>query len=294
MHRRQREAAALSQMKQLIAAARQHADTPDNTAVADTQPRARILERGAKRMRELQLLVDLLSQTCDAQQREIQALSQRLDPHDSSDWSHGSSLPPFPFFQQKTSTLSDAAAPSKRMRLLATHLASTLDESIGHRTLQSASFTPVAVAGMLVECSSGAVLDVNDGLLSQGWQRDHLVGRTVMESYETVVAEKGWELGENEERMLLVPSPVDGQLRPSARPAQYERSKRLMRELYGGGIGVCVAVWRVFLADGYLHEVESTTWIDGWESACDAAGRLLRRPLRAVTITSLGDSQRID
>lgn len=297
-HRRQRETTALNTMKRQLntAAAQQltnstHTDTTDDATLHTTHHRVQILESGAKRMAELQLLVDLLSHTCAAQQRQIHALSHRHDTPDTNGDPHTSAAQPFSLFQHDTRpSISSATVPSKRVRLLA----STIDRCVGHASLQSARLLPVVLASMLVECASGLVLDVNDGMVVQGWQRSQLVGRTVMESYEAVMDEKGWQLGENEEQRLLVPSSVDGQLRPAGRPVQYERSKRLMRELYAGTIGVCVAVWRVHLSDGLEYEVQTSTWIDGWDSAIDATGRLSQRPHRAVSVTSLGDCRRVE
>ena len=299
LHRRQRETTALSEMKQLIASAKQLTnnciqssdDAAEEVAHKDSQHRVQILESSAKRMRELQLLVNLLSQTCEAQQREIHTLSHRLQGRD--DHQHPSILPSFSLFEHDGGSMPSGAAPSKRMRLLASTLSSTLNASIGHQSLDVGRCAPIALAAMLVDCSSGIVLDVNDGMLAQGWERDQLVGHTAVESYEAVMDENGWQLGENEEQRLLVPS-ADGHMRPAGRPAQYDRSKRLMRELYAGAIGVCVARWRVHLSDGLLYEVETSTWIDGWVTAVDAAGRVSRRPQRAVSVSSLGDSQRIE
>ena len=297
LHRRKRETAALSEMKELIAAAKHITNSLDDAAIveAETQQRVQILESSAARMRELQLLVNLLSQTCDAQQREIHALSNRVERGNCHDWWQGSA-PSSSVFPQVTGLNKPSdAAPSKRMRLLASTISSTLNATLGHQSLQQARFSPVVLAAMLTECATGTVLDVNEGMIVQGWKRDQLVGRTVMESYEAVMDEKGWQLGENAEQRLLVPSKAnDGQLVPANRPAQYERSKRLMRELFAGKIGVCVAQWRAHLSDGVLHEVETSTWIDGWESVVDATGHVSRRPLRAVSVTSLGDARRLD
>ena len=293
LHRRKRETTALSEMKQLIAAANQLTGSGERDHVPSegTQHRVQILESSAKRMRELQLLVNLLSQTCDAQQREIHALSHRLEQrHDDS-----STMPPFSFFQHDTSlNMSSEGGPSKRIRLLATTLSSTINGSIGYQSLQSARCSPVVLGAMLVECASGTVLDINDGMMVQGWQRHQLVGRTVMESYKAVMDDQGWQLGEHPEQRLLVPSSAGGELRPANRPAQYERSKRLMRELYAGTIGVCVALWRCHLSDGRLYDVRTTTWIDGWEGASDAAGGVSRHPRRAVSVTSAGDCKLIE
>ena len=313
LHRRTRETAALNEMKELIAAAQQltATTTTDSTASTTTaaaeelssqqqgtQHRVQILEGSAKRMRELQLLVNLLSQTVDAQQREIRALTHKLG--DSSNSSlcppDGSVLPTCSsLFEQPTSVaMSSAAAPSKRLRLLASSVSSAVHGTIGHQSLQSARFSPAVLGAMLVDCSSGVVMDINEGMVVQGWQRSQIVGRTVMEGYEAVVDEKGWQLGEHLEQRLLVPSQTDGQLRPAGRPAQYERSKRLMRELYAGNIGVCVAIWRVYMFDGLQYEVQTSTWIDGWESIIDSSGRMSRRPLRSIAVTSLGDIHRLD
>ena len=300
LHRRKRETAALSEMKQLIAAAKQvtNSHTGNNTAgeETETQHRVQILESSAARMRELQLLVNLLSQTCDAQQQEIHALSEQVERSDikSEDWSRGSA-PSFSVFEQVTGlNMSSGAAPSKRMRLLASTMSSTLNATLGHQSLQQARFSPVVFAAVLTDCATGLVLDVNEGMIVQGWQRNQLVGHTAMEGYDAVMDARGWQMGENADQRVLVPSTVDGHLKPAGRSVQYERSKRLLRELYAGKIGVCVALWRGELADGRIHEVEASTWIDGWEGAVDASGRVSRRPLRAVSVTSLGDARLLE
>ena len=303
--RRKREWDALSEMKELIAAAKQMTDnhTGGKTAgdEAETQHRVQILESSAAHMRELQLLVNLLSQTCDAQQREIHALSDARGESQSESWPRDSAPSCSVFqrdrtvFQQVTGLdMSSASAPSKRMRLLASTMSVTLNATLGHQSLQQARTTPVVVALMLTECDTGLILDVNEGMLAQGWQRSQLVGHAMMEGYDVVMDEKGWQLNDNLAQCVLIPSKVDGQPRPPGRRTHYERSKRLMRELYAGKIGMCVALWRVYMSNGLLYEVEKSTWIDGWRSVVDATGRVTRRPLRSVSVTSYGDARCVE
>ena len=300
LHRRNRETAALSEMKELMAAAKHITSNHDgsNTAgeEAETPHRVQILESSAARMRELQLLVNLLSQTCDTQQQEIHALSDRVDKRDGEGGDRPQrSTPSFSVFQRVTGLdLSSAAAPSKRMRLLASSMSSTVNSTLGHQSLQQARLAPVVLSLVLMECATGLVLDVNDGMLAQGWQRDQLVGRALMEGYDAVMDEKGWQLRENLYRQIQVPPSADGELKLGGRQAQYERSKRLIRELYAGKIGMCVALWRVYLTNGLLYEVEKSTWIDGWEAVVDAKGGVSRRPLRAVSVTAYADARRIE
>ena len=297
--RRKREWDALSEMKELIAAAKQLTDNHrGNTATveAETPHRVQILESSAAHMRELQLLVNMLSQTCDAQQREIHAQSDRVDRGDSQtdNWSQGSTRS-FSVFQQVTGLdMSSAAAPSKRIRLLASSMSSTLNATLGHQSLQLARCAPVALALMLTDCATGIVLDVNEGMTAQGWLRSDMVGHAALEGYDVVMDERGWEVDDNLAQQVPLRSTLDGQLRAPGLRAQFESTKRLIRELYAGERGMCVVLWRMPMPDGQLHEVEKSVWIDGWEGLVDARGQLSRRPLRVVSATSYSDARRID
>ena len=153
----------------------------------------------------------------------------------------------------------------------------SLDASLGSGALHSASFLPVTLAAVLIDCRTGTALDVSDGFIAlAGWERPALIGAQVTQNYDSVISSQWSYVG------------------PTA-PAQYARSKRMKRELYSGFIDVCVVRWRLYLADLQLYEVQSTTWIDGWETVIDAHGRSIgRRPLRAVGVMSMADTLRMD
>ena len=285
--RRKREAAALADLKQLMAAAEAHISggrRRERSEDSDEkQQRAQILESTADGMRQLLKLVDAFKQTaqCKQQQsalvpaggaaaaetkREATSLKARQQPP-TEDRSDCESMRPFDSYAVPSTS-------TKRLRLLVSAASRTLDASLGHSTLSSASTLPATMSAVMIDCDNGVALDVNEGMLRYGWTRSELVGSQFCAGYAYVLG-----IEHNYSGPLEV--------------AQYERSKRLKRELYLGKITKCVARWRIELQDG-LIEVETTTWIDSWKDVQDSEGVVTRRPLRAMAVTSLADIMPVD
>ena len=282
--RRKREAAALGDLKQLMAAAEAHTSSGRRREGGDEadekQQRVHVLEGTAQEMRHLLRLVEALKQTCETLKQHSNAVptntvaTTRRDNTDHIAWNLNdrANIAEQPFDSYAAPSNSSS---SKRVRLLATAVSRSLDASLGHSTLASLRSLPVTVAALLINCDDGTALDMNDGMLHYGWERSELLGRQFCAPYE-------WLMGDE--------SSYSGPLSD----AQYERSKRLKRQLYTGESGKCVASWRIQFACGSMHEVVTTSWIDGWREVQDSAGGVSRRPLRTVVVTSLADIMPID
>ena len=284
--RRKRQAAALSDLKQLLTAAEAHTKNgrraEGSTESDEKQQRVQVLEGTVEGMRQLLRLVEALKHKCETLEQHSSTESTGATRTGSDDTSNGArhqnateqssvdSVQPFDSYAVPSTRSS-----SKRLRLLVSTVSRSLDASLGHATLESTRRLPITVAAILLDCDHGTALEINDGMLTYGWERDELIGSQFSAPYEYVMGTE---------------HTYDGPLMD----AQYERSKRLKRQLYAGEIGKCVARWRIQLKDGLLYEVETTTFIDGWRDVHDSKGGVSRRPVRAVAVTSLADIMPVD
>ena len=300
--RRRREAAVLTDLKQLMAAAEAHIHTGTRREGSeehdDKQQRVQVLEGTAEGMRQLLRMVEALKQTCEALRQTgadnaaaasaantaavTRNIAASVAAVGSNTKSEASSEPRSNETSVESARPFDSyAAPStysqaKRMRLLVSTVSQGLDASLGHATLDSNRLIPITVSAIMLDCNDGKALDMNDGMLRYGWSREELIGSTFSAPYEHIMGEV---------------NAYEGPLTD----AQYESSKAKKRQLYAGEIGTCVARWRIHMKDGAMYEVESTSWIEGWREVKDeATGVVTRRPIHAIAVTALGDIIKIE
>ena len=261
--RRKRVGAALEELTQLVTAAEAYTgssaeqDAEEGEQDAAKRHRAGLLESTSQCMKQLLGMVHALKRTCETQQQTIDSLrgegKERNTDTAPQRLSHSvSSYAATPY----------NSASAKRIRLLASAVSRSLDASLGHHALDSSTFVPATLSVALVDCSTGVALDVTHaGADMLGWGRSQIIGSPITLTYDMVMSDQ-WP------------------------HAQYGRSKRLKRELYTGVIDVCHMVWRMQMAGGKLYELHFTLWIDGWQSATGADGKVVRRPLRVVGVVS--------
>ena len=192
-----------------------------------------VLEGTVEGMRQLLQLVEALKHKCDTleQYGSTQSTSAtRATPEDTGNGGPQSSVDSVQPFDSYA--VPSTRSSSKRLRLLVSTVSRSLDASLGHATLESTRRLPITMAAILLDCDHGTALEINDGMLTYGWERDELIGSQFSAPYEYVMGTE---------------HTYDGPLMD----AQYERSKRLKRQLYAGEIGKCVARWRI-TAEGWL------------------------------------------
>ena len=229
--------------------------------------RTTVLERSVQRIEELQQLVRHLTATCAQQSREVATL--RLQQQ-STDWEHYPSNA-----NHATQTVSLLSASSIR-RLVA---------ELGPQSLYSAMFVSPSVGLVLVACSSGIAVDVNERLLSfRQCMRENIIGRQVCPTYDVMVTRSDWDSD----------PAASQQLQTGGRSAilfsrytQYGATKESVLAMSDGQVDQINVMWRAQLGDGLAYEVPLSSFVasrDEMETG---------RPRTVLVALSMSEAKRI-
>ena len=210
------------------------------------QDKVSILEQSAAKLAELQDLVTQLSRTCESQQENMHKLSLHLREV-------GSRLTA----GDDEQLLGRSGASSSVLSLLPQSTSDFLQSYDRSHVLHSSVLTQASLCIFLVAVDSGRVLEANDATyISTGWRPEHILNRVMTAPYDVFMDTTRMLPGEmtppppQNPHRLLVEGP-DGQLVPARTYSQYQRSKKLMIDLYMGRKQCITAVWRTQLRDGH-------------------------------------------
>ena len=327
LQRRMREQAAIAALQRLIEQpSQQHSRILEETQQeqgdareeagggeeGEKMSRSHVLEEAARKVEQLQRLVEQQRRTIGALRCQLRVTHQPSPP-------------------------SDAASPSHALSFLPPFLSHHLNSCISSQALHSSSLLSASLSMLLISAHTGCVLDVNErALTSTGWERSHLIGRRFTPPWDSIPAstDAAWS---DVLRATLDGKGVwvDGQdgcgMVPARIQPQYQRAVQLTVDLHEGRIdhvhsvplrfqlrsvdsGSAVVAssadgcgravegltqllcLRVLLClccvrDGRVYEVDSSVWLAGAEEQQDGAeGQHVRRPALVTLICKLTDA----
>ena len=290
--RRHRDAAAISRLGQLTATAEceqqsrggsrrikreadadcaeLEADKKGSSSSSNKRHRTAVLEQSVQHLKELQAVVDRLAATCAHQCSDIAALRLQLA---------AAGVQP-----QRAVEL--AAQSPQRLSLLSASMTRRLAGELGVSGLYNALFSSPSVGAMLVDCASGVCVEVNERLVAGGQcTREHIIGRQVAPTYESVVRCEEWD--------AQPPTPsaesaaATGAESGSSLYSQYGATKEGVLALYRGQVDQVHVVWRARLGDGQVYEVPLSGFI---ASRDESQGG---RPRTLLVTLSMSEAKRI-
>ena len=310
--RRQRESAAIARLQQLmssksggttveveVASSASGERDEEGEGEEERKDKVSVLEDSARRMQQLQELVDRLSDTCSNQAADIQKLTLHLHDVGSSgrrggrlldDGELDAAVPPL----SNCDDWSDSV-----VSLLPASTARSLMHADRQHALYTSTFLSASICLFVVSVSTGAILEANSLLYeSTGWRPPHIINRVLTVPWDVLMSSQPAHPGRHREvdsQRVLVDSPDgDGRLVPARAQPQYGRSKEQMQALYSGRTSNISAVWRTQLKNGGIYEVRSSTWVGSRERVPDGRGGFTQRPLHVVMATSLDEAIRLE
>ena len=213
----------------------------------------RVLQDSARKMSEMHTLIERLVDTNRSLVHQLALATNR----------------PIPSAQQSAALALSILPPNGPQ----------LEAAVVSQSLGSTLFLSSGVGQLVVDVTSGCVVDCNDRLMAvTRWERPHLLGRILIAPYDLMTLGVA-ELSPDRHRYIysqsvLVEGP-DGQLVPARLDEKIAMKATVdaVRALYRGEVDWISVVWRLPLRDGRWYDVPCVNYIGGWTEGDDGVRR---------------------